>query len=109
MPTIQSVSPLEGTDKLRELVLYVCTASEGDESFGSVKLNKLLFYSDFLSYLQHGIPITGQEYQSRGRNTRNWRKALHHALCFRFLMTCKRSGSLRLPSGAISDGRRRSH
>jgi len=63
MPTTQSKNNLEGTDKLRELVLYVCTASEGDEAFGSVKLNKLLFYSDFFSYLQHGVSITGQEYQ----------------------------------------------
>ena len=63
MPTLQPTHPLTGTDKLRELVLYVCTASEGDEAFGSVKLNKLLFYSDFLSYLRHGVPITGQEYQ----------------------------------------------
>lgn len=54
---------LDGTDKLRELVLYVCTASEADEAFGSIKLNKLLFYSDFLTYLQYGTPITGQEYQ----------------------------------------------
>ena len=49
--------------KLRELVLYVCAASEGDEGFGSVKLNKLLFYSDFLFYVRHGVSITGQEYQ----------------------------------------------
>lgn len=63
MPTIEFTPLLEGTDKLRELVLYVCTASEGDEAFGSVKLNKLLFYSDFLTYLRYGAPITGQEYQ----------------------------------------------
>ena len=62
MPTIDFTGQLQGTDKLRELVLYVCTASEQDEAFGSVKLNKLLFYSDFLSYLERGSPITGQEY-----------------------------------------------
>ena len=62
MPKIQFKTHLEGTDKLRELVLYICTASESDEAFGSVKLNKLLFYSDFLSYLENGTPITGQEY-----------------------------------------------
>jgi len=63
MPIMPTLQHLAGTEKLRELVLYVCTASESDEAFGSVKLNKLLFYSDFLSYLQHGTPITGQEYQ----------------------------------------------
>lgn len=54
---------LDSTDKLRELVLYVCAASESDEAFGSIKLNKLLFYSDFMAYLQSGVAITGQEYQ----------------------------------------------
>ncbi len=54
---------LDGADKLRELVLYVCKASETDEAFGSIKLNKLLFFSDFLSYIEHGVSITGQEYQ----------------------------------------------
>ena len=34
--------------KLRELVLYICYLSEGDNSFGKVKLNKILFYADFL-------------------------------------------------------------
>lgn len=63
MPTTQAIASLEGTSKLRELVLYVCTTSEGDEAFGSVKLNKLLFYSDFLTYLRHGVSITEQEYQ----------------------------------------------
>lgn len=63
MSTTQLKNNLEGADKLRELVLYVCAASESDEAFGSVKLNKLLFYSDFLTYLRHGVSITGQEYQ----------------------------------------------
>lgn len=54
---------LDGADKLRELVLYICKSSEADEAFGSIKLNKLLFFSDFLFYLEQGISITGQEYQ----------------------------------------------
>ena len=54
-----------GTDiaKLRELTLYICRKSEGDDSFGSVKLNKLLFLSDFTFYTAKGKAITGQEYQ----------------------------------------------
>lgn len=63
MTKIQVTPHSEGTDKLRELVLYVCKASEADEAFGSIKLNKLLFFSDFLSYLEQGISVTGQEYQ----------------------------------------------
>jgi hypothetical protein len=38
--------------------------SEGDPGFGKVKLNKLLFFSDFLSFLFHGKAITSQEYQA---------------------------------------------
>ncbi len=63
MTKIQVTPHSEGIDKLRELVLYVCKASETDEAFGSIKLNKLLFFSDFLSYIEHGVSITGQEYQ----------------------------------------------
>ena len=52
-----------GTEKLRELVLYICAASDADAAFGSIKLNKLLFFCDFLCYLAYGSSITGQEYQ----------------------------------------------
>lgn len=67
MPRIKLKLQLGGTDKLRELVLYVCNASESDSAFGSIKLNKLLFYSDFLHYLQYGVSITGLEYQKLER------------------------------------------
>lgn len=49
--------------KLAELILFISERSEGDVRFGAVKLNKLLFYSDFLAYLHHGSSVTGQEYQ----------------------------------------------
>lgn len=49
--------------KLKELILYIALRSEGDDKFGATKLNKLLFYSDFLAYLNFGKSITGQEYQ----------------------------------------------
>lgn len=55
---------LEDQVKLRELVLYLCRKSEGDEKFGSIKLNKLLFFSDFGSYSAHQASITGSEYQN---------------------------------------------
>jgi hypothetical protein len=48
--------------KFKELVLYIATRCEGDPAFGAIKLNKELFFSDFLSYASHGIPITGAEY-----------------------------------------------
>ncbi len=49
-------------DKLKEAILLICTRSEGDESFGAIKLNKLLFYADFIAYQKFGKSITGQEY-----------------------------------------------
>lgn len=49
-------------DKFRELILLIARKSEGDPRFGAVKLNKLLFYADFLAYMELGKPITGQEY-----------------------------------------------
>jgi hypothetical protein len=49
--------------KLRELVLLVATLSEGDQPFGKIKLNKVLFLADFIAYLRFGHSITGHEYQ----------------------------------------------
>jgi antitoxin SocA-like protein len=49
--------------KLKELILHMAKQNVQDNwKFGAVKLNKLLFYSDFLSYLRRGVSITGQEY-----------------------------------------------
>ncbi len=50
-------------NKLKELVLYVAYKSLDDPSFGATKLNKILFFSDFLAYGQLGKPITGATYQ----------------------------------------------
>jgi hypothetical protein len=49
-------------EKFRELLLFIARRSEGDPRFGAIKLNKLLFYSDFMAYLRLGHPITGQPY-----------------------------------------------
>lgn len=50
-------------EKLRELILYLALKSEGDESFGAIKLNKLLFYIDFMAFRDLGHSVTGEEYQ----------------------------------------------
>jgi len=50
--------------KLKELILYISRLSEGDRFFGAVKLNKLLFYIDFLAYRSFGKAVTWQEYQA---------------------------------------------
>ena len=50
-------------DKFEELILYLARASEGDPNFGSIKLNKLLFYTDLYAFGWRGKPVTGQKYQ----------------------------------------------
>lgn len=50
-------------EKFKELLLYIALKCECDPNFGAVKLNKILFYSDFEAYVKTGRPITGQEYQ----------------------------------------------
>jgi hypothetical protein len=50
-------------NKLRQLTLYIASRSEQDPRFGSVKLNKILFYSDFIHYVKIGDSITGSAYK----------------------------------------------
>jgi hypothetical protein len=52
----------ENTRKFRELILYISQKCANDPRFGSVKLNKVLYFSDFLSYAHYREPITGMEY-----------------------------------------------
>ena len=49
--------------KFEELVLHLCQRSEDDPRFGATKLNKLLFYIDFGSYVRLGMPVTGATYR----------------------------------------------
>jgi hypothetical protein len=53
----------ENEDRFRELVLYISQKCANDPRFGSVKLSKILFLSDFLAFAHYGEPITGFEYQ----------------------------------------------
>ena len=50
-------------EKFRELVLYIAHRSQNDWRFGATKLNKLLYYIDTRSYVEHGTPITGATYR----------------------------------------------
>jgi hypothetical protein len=52
-----------GERKLTELILYVTKLCADDPFFGSTKLNKILYFSDFLAYGNLGKPITGVAYQ----------------------------------------------
>jgi hypothetical protein len=50
-------------DKLAELILYVSARLAGDPSFGATKLNKVLFFTDFISYRENRVAVTGAVYQ----------------------------------------------
>lgn len=59
------VMPIEERDhKLAELIIYVSQKCVHDSKFGSTKLNKILYFSDFLAFGKWGTPITGAEYQN---------------------------------------------
>lgn len=51
-------------EKFKELLLYLATQCEGDRYFGATKVNKQLFFADFLAYANLGRPITGAEYMA---------------------------------------------
>ncbi len=51
------------SQRFKELVLYLAARSTDDPGFGSVKLNKLLFFADFEAYRTLGRPLTGAHYQ----------------------------------------------
>jgi hypothetical protein len=56
-----------GEARLRELILYVAAECFTDPKFGATKLNKILWWADFLAYAKYGRPITGIEYQRLGK------------------------------------------
>ncbi len=49
--------------KLGELMLFISKRTAEDRRFGATKLNKVLFFSDFLAYRLLGDPITGAQYR----------------------------------------------
>ncbi|MHB1672862.1 MAG: Panacea domain-containing protein [Acidobacteriaceae bacterium] len=49
--------------KLAELILYISMKCANDPSYGATKLNKILYFSDFLAYGKWGKSITNAEYQ----------------------------------------------
>lgn len=49
--------------KLTELILYIGGKCALDPHYGVLKLNKILFYSDFTAFKTRGRAITGAEYR----------------------------------------------
>lgn len=58
-----SAQPRLNPEKFKELLVYVAKRADGDPCFGATRLNKTMFYADFLAYLRLGKPITGAAYQ----------------------------------------------
>ena len=50
--------------KFKELILYISHKAE-PKNLGAIKLNKILWYSDMLSYLLFEKPISGETYIKR--------------------------------------------
>ncbi len=51
--------------KFKQLVHYVCDKAVDPSVLGSIKLNKVLYYSDMIHYKVHGSSITGETYVKR--------------------------------------------
>jgi hypothetical protein len=49
--------------KFTEAMLHVAARSSDDSTFGATKLNKILFYADFIHYAEYGQSITGATYR----------------------------------------------
>jgi hypothetical protein len=52
-----------GDEKFKELIVYIAQQTEFDPKCGATKLNKILFFCDFLAYRELGKAITGKVYQ----------------------------------------------
>lgn len=48
--------------RLRESILHIATRCAKADRFGAIKLNKILAFADFTSFVRYGRPITGLEY-----------------------------------------------
>ena len=49
--------------KFKELILYIAKRSFDDPFYGATKLNKILFFSDFLAFKKFGKSVSGQTYR----------------------------------------------
>ena len=52
-----------GQLRLREMILYVSMRCADARRFGKVKLNKILWKSDFDAFAARRVPVTGRAYQ----------------------------------------------
>ena len=60
-PTLE-FPEMEPETRLWQLILHIAERSQGDPTYGKVKLAKILYFADFSSYRRFGEPITGTSY-----------------------------------------------
>ncbi len=61
--TYEVEKEIKGEKLLSELIIYIASKCQDDETFGATKLNKILWWSDFAAFAKYGEPITGVAYQ----------------------------------------------
>ena len=76
MTVIAMYEPKFDRDSYQSLVLYLVRKFERDPYFGSVKLNKLLYFCDTTAYSRWFKPITGATYVNlrEGPVVDNWKR-----------------------------------
>jgi hypothetical protein len=52
-----------GQNRMQEMILYIAQRCAATPRFGLIKLNKILWKSDFDAYAARGVPVTGRAYQ----------------------------------------------
>ena len=62
MSTTQRVAFELDEPRFKELIVLISELCASDPTYGSVKLNKILYFSDFMAYRELGKPITGATY-----------------------------------------------
>lgn len=62
MPT--EVKPTFKRDKFKTVVHFICDRCKPEE-LGNVKLHKILYFSDMLTFLSKGEPLTGVDYRKQ--------------------------------------------
>ena len=63
-PQLTTRIPLPGgQDRLKQMILYIAEQCVAAERFGLIKLNKILWKSDFDAFAARDVPVTGRDYQ----------------------------------------------
>jgi uncharacterized phage-associated protein len=61
---LDDLQPRFDRAKFKDVVHFICSNSKPEE-LGNVKLHKILYFADMLTYLSTGEPLTGVEYQKQ--------------------------------------------